>query len=726
MFAFDVPLKLLRQIARFARNDLIDKLVGLGLSPEYRQTPARIETLIHIALVEAHGRKRATRSDLTKLLNGFGDHAAVHHEDPAEDVFVSAVSSPTGQFQIFNGIYPGADYSLQRLLDAVLVQDFEYRDLVARRCNALLRVSDTVAERCGSRINEFAESRQWRTDWRLRLPVLLIRGAATRFTRDDLIQLGIEIEDLIPFQLITLDGLLEASFGGTYLNRWPVIIESDSVHLPISSFVSAALRLYLAHAIASGVVPQKAIEKFHADQFALWMGVDLPMRKAKWVEMAPLHLPEPELDIPGLIHTVLRFDEDKLVHILVLECVWRDPPKYNVHDAQEVPAKLQKDLADYLRVVCDKLSNDMGIGRGLTLVIQDTPGWSLVMALPEDFTEYWYCIGLPAWTFAFLLADPTFSLIDLWKMLHETRELEAKRVRMIAWPDMLNYWSIWRAMGATFWLPTIDLRDFGALMPDTSRIADTMLQIRTNNNPHATVLPSGEFLRVERWVEDLSPSQDYTKPIYLNPLSIVLGELRSVVETQYGPWWVASARPPFDPQDRQLLYLIWQASAEWLLRIARRAAGRLPCSTPPLEIRILPVPETILDAPDEIKFVLAKDVPVVTIILPPNFPDWLITVDNSGERILIGALIEGVLTALRHPLPDEEKARWLAEVAANPNLKMIHITPVGDHGYAADLVAERLSLRFLQETDMAAAVRFMRETLEPILASLATKETQSL
>ena len=136
------------------------------------------------------------------------------------------------------------------------------------------------------------------------------------------------------------------------------------------------------------------------------------MRKAKWVEMAPLHLPEPELDIPGLIHTVLRFDEDKLVHILVLECVWRDPPKYNVHDAQEV-RKLQKDLADYLRVVCDKLSNDMGIGRGLTLVIQDTPGWSLVMALPEDFTEYWYCIGLPAWTFAFLLADPTFSLIDL-------------------------------------------------------------------------------------------------------------------------------------------------------------------------------------------------------------------------------------------------------------------------------------------------------------------------
>ena len=43
MFAFDVPLKLLRQIARFARNDLIDKLVGLAFRPNTRQTPLALK-----------------------------------------------------------------------------------------------------------------------------------------------------------------------------------------------------------------------------------------------------------------------------------------------------------------------------------------------------------------------------------------------------------------------------------------------------------------------------------------------------------------------------------------------------------------------------------------------------------------------------------------------------------------------------------------------------------
>jgi len=727
MFSFDVPPRLLRHIARYAREDLLDKLVGLGISPEYQANAARIETLIHIALIEPRGRKRATSIDLAALLNGFEDHAAAHAEDPAEDVFVSAVSMPTGEFRIFNGIYPGADYSLQRLLDAVLAQDFKYRDSLSRECNALLRLSDAVAERCGFAINEFAESTQWRKDWPLRLPVLLSRGAAARFTPADLAQLDINITDLKPFRVTALDGLLDARFGETLLNRWPVIAEGNGVHLPIPSFISPALRLYLAQGIANGVVPRKAIEVFHTYQFTRWMGVDLPLIKAKLMEIAPLHLPEPDLDIPGLTQTVLRFDEDKLMHILVLECTWRDPPERKIHDRKIASTKFQNDLADYLRIVHDKLSDDMGVSRGLTLVIQDSPGWSLNMTLPEDFTEYWYCTGFPARTFSFLLADLAFSLIDLWKMLREIRELEAKGVRMMAWPEMLNYWSIWQALGSTFWLPTVDSRAFGAFMPDTSKIVETMLQIRLASNPHAMPLPSGEWLRVERWLEELSPSQDYSKPIYLNPVSIALGELRSVVETQYGPWWVASARPRFDPQDRQLLYLIWQASAEWLLRIARSSAGRLPASTQQsLEIRLLPVPETIPDAPDDIEFVLAEGIAVVTITLPPLFPDKLMTVDNSGERLLIAALIDGVLTALRQTLPDEVKARWLAEVAADPNLKMIHLTPGGDHGYAADLVAERLPLRFLQQTDMAAAERFMRDALEQIPAAGVPQGTETV
>jgi len=62
------------------------------------------------------------------MLNGLRDHDAGRNEDPAEDVFVSAVSTPDGEYKIFNGVYPAADFNLQRMLDAVLSQDFPARE----------------------------------------------------------------------------------------------------------------------------------------------------------------------------------------------------------------------------------------------------------------------------------------------------------------------------------------------------------------------------------------------------------------------------------------------------------------------------------------------------------------------------------------------------------------------------------------------------------------------
>jgi hypothetical protein len=711
MFAFDVPKKLVRQVGRYDRGDLLDKLVGLALSPGYASNEGRIETLIHLALAEARGGKRATRNELAALLNGFEDHPVASSEDPAEDVFVTAVSTQSGQFRLFNGIYPGADYSLQRLMDAIFAQSFSYHDPLQRQCEALLRVSDAIAERCGFAVNTVEDSTPRRDDWPLKLPELLSRGAASRFTSKELEEAGIDPIDLEPFRAPSLDGLLATTFGSTLLHRYPIIPDGDGIRLAVPSFVSPALRLYLAHAIALKIVPYEAIEAFHHSQFLRWMAVDLPLRKAKPLEMAPLNLPEPDFPGMGSTQAVLRFDEDKIVHILVLECSWRDPPEFDIHAGTIATPKFEKALSDYLCLVQRKLSDKLGVARGLTLVIQDTPGWSVNARLPADFNDFWYVTGLPARSLAFLFDDPAFSLIDLWKMLREVREFEASGVHLVVWLDMLNYWSIWRALGSTFWLPAIDLREFGAFGPDTSKIIETMRMIRRVTNRHASPLINGEWLSVERWVEDLSPSQDHTKPIYLNAISMPLGELRAVIETDFGPWWVATARPPFDPEDRQLMFLVWQAACEWLLRIGRSAQGRLPPGATPLEVRLLLTPDTITDAPEEIQFVQAEGMAGLTIIFPPSLPDRLMTVDNAGEKTLVAALLDAIFKLRRHAMQDAQRVAWIGELTADPNLKMIHVTPGSDHGYGADLIAEKTALRFLQETDLAAARRFVRDEL---------------
>ena len=487
--------------------------------------------------------------------------------------------------------------------------------------------------------------------------------------------------------------------------------------------MSPALRLYLAGAISDQIIPQKAIEAFHRNEFSRWLGVDLPLRKAKPIRLDALNLPDPDLPIPAITQAVLHFDQDKLVHILVLECDWRRPNKYAIHDSQTATADLQTRLHTYLQRVQEQLSEYSRSKRGLTLVILDSPGWNVRLQLPEDFGEDWYCAGLHAHSFSFLLKDRSFSLIDLWKMLRESRAIEKLGVRLTIWPDMLNYWSIWRAFGSTFWPETFDLRLCNAFGPDTSKIIETMRKIRVELNAHAACLPSGEWLRVERWVEDLSPSQDHNNPIYLDPISIVLGSLRCVIETSYGSWWVSSARPAFDPEDRNFLYFLWQGSAEWLLRIARSAAAWLPQASEPLEVRLLPVPKTILDASPNIEIVKATDDSVATIILPYTLLDKLMTIDNSGESIIVSALIDAVLVARSCSVAEADKKTWLANVMASPSLKMLHLTPRGDHAFKIDLVAERPSVRFLQDTDIAAAERQMRDALATIPKSKIHKDT---
>jgi hypothetical protein len=227
MFEFDVPSAIMKSVRHFDRTDLVDKFVGLSLCPEYQSNHLRILTLIHVALVHASGRDFASRVDLAAMLNGLRNHESGQNEDPAEDVFVSGVSTAAGQYRIFNGIYPASDFSLQRLLDAVFSQTFSEREKLSAQSQALLTLSETLADRCGLHRNAFEPSERLRTRWPIMPSKLLELGRATHFSIDDLAALGIERDVLDPFCLDSVEGLLEAPFGATALVRRPLLVEGS-------------------------------------------------------------------------------------------------------------------------------------------------------------------------------------------------------------------------------------------------------------------------------------------------------------------------------------------------------------------------------------------------------------------------------------------------------------------------------------------------------------------
>jgi hypothetical protein len=715
MFHFDIPRRVLSLVSQCEREDLVDKLVGLSLSPEYQSNHLRILTLLQVALVRATGKRRASCSNLASMLNGLRDHDAGRNEDPAEDVFVSGVSTPDGDFKIFNGIYTGADFSLQRVLDAVLSQDFPAHDLLAEGCRALLTLSNAIAQRCGFSANEYAPSQQWQDRWPVRLSPLIKRGRAVRFSPAELSELSVRREHLSPFLLEKVDGLLDAPYGYTALGRRPLLSDGTGVTIPIPSLISPALRLHFAHAVARRDAPRKVVADFHQLQLARWLLYDLPIRGARALRNEHLSVPEPEFELPGdYAHAVVQFDADKLAHLVLLEADWTNPPDRAIHQTRDASFEFEHGLASHLRHSFDALCSRQSLQRGLTLVVYDSPGWGLNFKLSRDLAPDWYVVGLSAYSLSMLLADPDFSLLDLWKMLREERRMAEMGVRLALWPDMLNYWSIWRTMHGTFWPRGIDLREFGLFSADTSRIQEQVANVRLLRSAHAARSPTGEWQRVERWIELDAPISQYNKPIYFDPIALVLGELRAVVENDRGSWWVASARPPFDAEDKRYLYLLWQSATEWILRLAQNSHGRLGDRQGALEIRLLPVPASIIDPPEHIEHARAPDLPVVTVVLPPRFFEDLATPDNRGEAALVRALAEAIVKAWDLKLSERELDGWVREVTCDPALKMMHITPSRDPGFAVDLVAEKVPFRLLQVPDLASASMRIRDALAAV------------
>jgi hypothetical protein len=477
MFSFDLPSHILSMISRCEHDDLIDKLVGLSLAPEYQSNHLRILTLIHVALARAKGRHRASHSDLSSMLNGLLSHKAGKNEDPAEDVFASTVSTASGEFLIFNGIYVAADFNLQRVLDAVLQIEFPARDRLVKECESLLTLSDVIARRCGLSANDYELSQSWQDKWPTTLRPLIQKGRHVRFSRAELVALGISDEHLSPFFLQPSDEILDAPFGRTTLGRRPLIRNETGVSLPIPSLVSSAVRLHLAHSVASGLAPRKAAEDFFQLQFARWLLCDMPARGARPIEVEQFDLPFPDFEPPGDYNSALvRFDTDKLAHLIVLEADWSEPPEQAINMVTQASADFDDELAMHLKHSFEVIAAHPDSQRGLTLVIYDTPGWHFNFSVGNDLASEWYVAGVGAYSLSMLLADPHFSLLDLWKLFREQRRMKEVGVLVRPWPDLLNLWSIWRAMHETFWPRGIDLRQFGSFLRIRVKFKGKLLQ----------------------------------------------------------------------------------------------------------------------------------------------------------------------------------------------------------------------------------------------------------
>lgn len=699
-------------VARCNGADLVNKLAGLALLPQYQANHPRILTLLNFALTRAKGVKRASVGDLDSMLNGLLGHAIGDLEDPAEDAFVSGAASCLGNHRIFNGIFSGSAFNLQRLIDTVFASDFPGSALLASQCRALLALSDAVAERNGLVVDQFADSLPRQSDWPRSLAPLRDAGQTACFTLQDLETLEIASEHIAPFVLHDVSELDDVFFYGCVLGQKPILrLPDGSLRIPSPCYVSPAIRSHLVQAISRGDIPHNRIESFHALQVERWLRFDLPLRSERVQPAGAPPVGSHPFDVPGYFsQSVVQFDEDKLAHLMVLGCDWKTPP-LDVYDVRKAPKPLESNIQAHIQSAREELASTVGSGRGLSIVVYDSPGWSMNFDAGVDPDHEWFVAAASSYAFSTLLADPLFNLLDLWKMLRAERALRASGKRFVVWPDLLNRWSIWREWDFSLQPSSLDLRTFDLISTDTALVQGQVVQSRIIAGTRSLPTAAGAWLAVERMVRADGPELEFDKPIFYPPSVLARGDRTSVVETDLGAWWITMGRPPFSREELTYHYLLWQSATEWLLRLARTGKGRIGNAALPLEINLLPVPESIADAPADVQYLVHPNLPIVQIILPASLLETMASAGNDGERRLVRALAEAVAVARGALLDHAELDGWASEVTADPALKMMHVTFSNDPGSAVDLLVDHRRYRPIQAPDMSAASAGLRDII---------------
>ena len=147
-------------------------------------------------------------------------------EDPAEDIFVSLVNTPGGNFRIFEGLREANGFYLQRILNVVdTMPDTHGYNNLRSSINGLVKLSDAVVSRHALRENILGAEFPAKT-----LPKgIASHLAASRdlvtFTDEDLRQLEIDKNALARFLFAPQrrGDLLAQQLGNTSLERYPLI-----------------------------------------------------------------------------------------------------------------------------------------------------------------------------------------------------------------------------------------------------------------------------------------------------------------------------------------------------------------------------------------------------------------------------------------------------------------------------------------------------------------------
>ncbi len=652
--------------------------------PELQANCLRIEALVHLAVAYCEGRLAPTKGFAIRSFEGLGDGYCGWMEDPAEDVFVSLVNTPQGNFRIFEGIREGTGFHLQRILN--VVERMPERAPYDRLCSSvecLLKLSDAVAARAGVRENSLGQETPLNALPRGIADRLSSARASIRFSEDDLARLEIPKTLLAEFAFSPDDRpeLRAQPIGHTELERRPVAFHGQFAYLLLPTAIGSAItRFVIEAALSTG--DADAFVRALAAEFAQLFD-ETPILGGR--SGAPIRFQRISGGRIGAIMT--EVDPGRFLQLVFFVDGLDGFLQDGLSGANADPDALALAVSEHLKHASVHANEQPGFRDGISLVVACGFGRALYFALKGDLPCHWRVESIAAHDLVTLSWLSEFDRLSLWRLLDSQQAIERQGTALFNVNGLLNLVAWSRQLGGHL-VPHGQLPDgFAApgtessIMVNQNAVRDLRHSVMMEWDPRRVLDSDGRWVKVRKLGRS-EFEEDNSAPVYASEEDLLEGRLRGVYVAPKRPWWIEITAPEYAPRDS--VFDHWRMLCTWLRRAAPVLDEAYPgLPTVPISI-VVSFAEVLGSAWSRVKPKDAEELrsllqlaaeagrPNILMKIAQGFDDGLMQPENVAERVLVDALVAGVAEASGELADANERICLVDRICPNSQARWIH------------------------------------------------------
>jgi hypothetical protein len=660
------PAQLVQFAEKLAPYDPVDLLAAAG---GLQLLPANAHIAASLKDDEATGpRARSHRLDQWCNTGVLGQGWVAEQEDPFDNPFLEAIPFYNGNFLVFPGIADESTLVLHLLCKALFADPDAFSDPLyvgeARELlSAVLALSNEVAERAG--LVRGVEVPPWEEGQAVFIPdarTLAALKQAVTFHPSELTRLLEEhltspaVLDQITLPLGQL-ALAEYELDTGALRSRPLVRAGDTLIVALPGMLPTAAR----HALI-----RSAVERGVGDELAR------RYREVVWEHLVESlatlrhsqdpYRPPGTLSIPSSQDAFFSLDSDKMMYTLLIT----DPlTEYDADDPfrEWSPRSLESQVEARLQEVQDHLFDlDPSPSELLFLIVLQGVGRPGRILMPHAETLVLPSLGLSAGDLRTIAWLEQENQLALWKFARASWKVRTRAAVQVF--CQLDEFAAYRAHGYSYTLPEEERPDFIYIPPGGA--GELRREVARQLDQHAV------RAHIPPYVADVISAHGLPAiPIYtaLNDRRLRASFL---VEQLPLPVWIVGS--PFTEDEQgswsdlsvdcasAIAYWFWQFTpslSPYVQRLSTRYSRLLvQLSLSALDQWFLtPAPEKLSE---ERPFSVQVDADTVTLhlTLASSAKELIERADNSGERDLMGVILQGV----RELLPEEARVPFSDEI----------------------------------------------------------------